>query len=135
MATISAGSVDGLLERDPDKYRGRHAVESIAAGLTASHLLNGDGSRSRSQSRRGQGRSDASRVRRDGYASNSEVDDSDLGSSDEEKRTRKKNFWKELITSGLAAAATIHAAHSVIQGIEGHKKREKQAETGFISQW
>ncbi|BDD60258.1 hypothetical protein MPDQ_006177 [Monascus purpureus] len=59
--------------------------------------------------------------------------DPDLGSSDDEHHAMKKMYRKELITSGLAAVATIHAAHSVIKGLEARKQRKQAAEAGVIS--
>lgn len=53
---------------------------------------------------------------------------------DEEKRERKKMLRKELVTSGLAAVATIHAAHSVAKNIEAQKKRRKAVKEGTITQ-
>lgn len=59
--------------------------------------------------------------------------DSDLGSSDEEKRERKKMLRKEMLTTGLATVATIHAAHTVMKGLEGRKKRQQQLKEGQIT--
>lgn len=229
-AAISAGGVDGLIDRDPNKHGGRHVVESVLAGLATNHLVNGGRSKSRSRrsnssggglkdlvttgilaaagkqvydrmrsKSRGQDRSssrdsaspprhrDGPRRRsssvseyiskglaalgledknddnrrhrhrrerssrysdesddeyRDEYrssrrrssrdvrgsqggsksSSRSTGSDSDLGSSDEEKRERKKMLRKEMLTTGLAAVATVHAAHTVMKGLEGRKK-------------
>lgn len=253
-AAVSAGGVDGLIDRDPNKHGGRHVLESILAGLATNRLVNGarsnsrprNGSRGRSQSRggirdmaaagilaaagkqaydrfsksRGRDRSDSpdsrdggrdskkrgssvsrainkglaalglddknqsdrgrdrsarssdysdseddhsyrsSRRRRssrdvrsqgsnsvsgsravaqrDG-SSNGKIEchsdcdsDSDLD-SDDEKREKKKMFRKELVTSGLATVATIHAAHNVIKNLEAQKKRHDAVKSGAIS--
>ncbi|EEA20589.1 conserved hypothetical protein [Talaromyces marneffei ATCC 18224] len=62
-AAVSAGGVDGLIDRDPNKHGGRHVLESILAGMATNHLVNGgrsksksrNGTRGRSQSRGGVG--------------------------------------------------------------------------------
>lgn len=59
--------------------------------------------------------------------------DSDLGSSSDEKRTRKKMHRKELLTAGLATVATIHAAHNVVESMEKRKKRRELLEEGEIT--
>ncbi|KAH8693201.1 hypothetical protein BGW36DRAFT_302515 [Talaromyces proteolyticus] len=50
-AAITAGGVDGLIDRDPNKHGGRHVVESILAGMATNHLVNGRRSGSRSGAR------------------------------------------------------------------------------------
>ncbi|KAK3330332.1 hypothetical protein B0H66DRAFT_57683 [Apodospora peruviana] len=68
--------------------------------------------------------------RRDASRGGSE---SDLGDSeDDEKRTRKMR-GKQIITSGLAAVATIHAAHNVYQSMEKRQKRQKAVKEGLLS--
>jgi hypothetical protein len=263
-AAISAGGVDGLIDKDPNKHGGRHVVESVLAGLATSHLVNGSRSKSRgrdgSQSRggikdiaatgilaaagkqvfdrvrsksRGRSRSDSrdsydgdrrqgdskkrgssvsralgkglaalglddkkkddrrgarssrysddseyssddnyrsSRrrgrsnrdVRSQGGSANRSIStsganhgvstsragggggggsdnhssdsDSDLGDSDREKRERKKMRRTQLVTAGLATVATVHAAHSVMKGVEGRKKRRQALKEGKISE-
>lgn len=46
---------------------------------------------------------------------------------------RKHMRGKELVTAGLAAVATIHAAHGVYSSIVASEKRHKQVEEGEIS--
>lgn len=60
--------------------------------------------------------------------------DSDLPRSSDEERERKKMRGKELLTAGLATVATIHAAHSVYQGVERRKVRMKALAEGEISE-
>lgn len=76
--------------------------------------------RSRSQTRRRGGRSD--------YGS-----DTDLGDSDDDERRAKKMRGKQLITSGLAGVATIHAAHEVFENWEKRKARKKAVHDGSLS--
>ncbi|KUL91236.1 hypothetical protein ZTR_01551 [Talaromyces verruculosus] len=257
-AAVSAGGVDGLIDRDPNKHGGRHVLESILAGMATNRLVNGarsnsrsrNGTRGRSQSRggvrdlaaagilaaagkqaydrfsrshsRGRDRSDSrdsrdggrdskkrgssvsrainkglaalglddkSQSDRGGHRSTRSSDYSDSGddrsyrssrrrrssrdvrsqrsssvsdstsrvvakragssngniechsdcdsdsdlNSDDEKREKKKMLRKELITSGLATVATIHAAHGVIKNVEAQKKRHEAVKSGAIS--
>ncbi|KAK3336520.1 hypothetical protein B0T19DRAFT_41502 [Cercophora scortea] len=85
------------------------------------------GARERSRSRQ---RSDRGTVtkRRDGSASSS-----DLGDSDEDEKRAKKMRGKQILTTGLAAVATIHAAHNVYQSVEKRKKRQKAVNDGTMS--
>jgi len=61
------------------------------------------------------------------------LDGEDLLVIDDEKREKKKMLRKELITSGLATVATIHAAHGVIKNLEAQKKRHEAVKSGTIS--
>ncbi|KAG0155401.1 hypothetical protein PDIDSM_978 [Penicillium digitatum] len=59
--------------------------------------------------------------------------DSDLGDSSDEKKQRKKLKRDMLITGGLASVATIHAAHSLYNGVEKRKERMHQLKEGEIT--
>jgi hypothetical protein len=59
--------------------------------------------------------------------------DSDLGDSDEDAKRAKKMRGKQLITTGLAAVATIHAAHNVYQSMEKRNARHKAVKEGRLS--
>ncbi|EED24061.1 hypothetical protein TSTA_074390 [Talaromyces stipitatus ATCC 10500] len=59
--------------------------------------------------------------------------DSDLN-SDDEKREKKKMLRKELVTTGLATVATIHAAHGVLKNLEAQKKRHEAVKSGAITE-
>lgn len=76
------------------------------------------------------GRRDRSRKRggRSDYTSESDLGDSD----DDEKRARKMK-GKQLLTTGLAAVATIHAAHGVYQSMEKRNVRQKAVKEGRLS--
>lgn len=76
--------------------------------------------RRRDRSRRRGGRSD--------YGS-----DSDLGDSSEDEKRAKKMRGKQIITTGLAAVATIHAAHGVYQSMEKRNVRQKAVKEGRLS--
>lgn len=64
-----------------------------------------------------------------GYSS-----ESDLGNSDDEDKEYKKMRGKSIITSGLAAVATIHAAHGVYQSYEKRQKRQKAVKEGRLTE-
>jgi hypothetical protein len=57
-----------------------------------------------------------------------------LGDSDDDRRKGKKLRGKQIITTGLAAVATIHAAHSVYQSMEKRNLRHKALQEGKISE-
>ncbi|KAJ9138965.1 hypothetical protein NKR19_g7680 [Coniochaeta hoffmannii] len=82
------------------------------------------GGRERSRSRGGDRRRGSSR----GSGS-----DSDLGDSDEDAKRAKKMRGKQIITTGLAAVATIHAAHNVYQSMEKRNSRHKAVKEGRLS--
>ncbi|KAK3900728.1 hypothetical protein C8A05DRAFT_16989 [Staphylotrichum tortipilum] len=81
------------------------------------------------RSRRGGGGGgrDRSRQRR-GSASSG-----DLGDSDDDRKRGNRLRGKQVITTGLAAVATIHAAHSVYQSMEKRHVRQKALREGKIS--
>lgn len=59
--------------------------------------------------------------------------DTDLGDSDEDEKRHKKMRGKQLITTGLAAVATIHAAHEVYESFEKRNARQKAVKEGRLS--
>lgn len=67
--------------------------------------------------------------RRSGYSS-----DSELGDSSEDERQAKKMRGKQVLTTGLAAVATIHAAHEVYQSMEKRKARQQAVNDGTLSE-
>lgn len=81
--------------------------------------------RARSRSR-GAARSRASSRR-------SSISSSDLGDSDEDEKKAKKMRGKQMVTTGLAAVATIHAAHNVYQSMEKRNARHKAVRAGRLS--
>ncbi|KAK7422194.1 hypothetical protein QQX98_001717 [Neonectria punicea] len=60
--------------------------------------------------------------------------ESDLGDSDEDERRAKKMKGKQIVTTGLAAVATIHAAHEVYQSLEKRNARHKAVSEGRLSE-
>ncbi|KAG5992396.1 hypothetical protein E4U52_002833 [Claviceps spartinae] len=65
---------------------------------------------------------------RSGYAS-----ESSLGDSEEDEKKAKKMRGKQLISTGLATVATIHAAHNVYQSMERRTARQKAVQEGRLS--
>lgn len=59
--------------------------------------------------------------------------DSDLGDSSEDERRAKKMRGKQVITTGLATVATIHAAHEVYSSMEKRNARHKAVKEGRLS--
>jgi hypothetical protein len=79
----------------------------------------GGGGRQRNRSRQRGGRS-------------SSASSSDLGDSDEDEKRAKKMRGKQLMTTGLATVATIHAAHNVYQSMEKRNARHKAVKEGRL---
>lgn len=70
------------------------------------------------------------RSRRRGHS----LSDDDLGDSDDDKRRGSKMRGKQILTTGLAAVATIHAAHSVYSSMEKRNLRHKAVKDGRLSE-
>ncbi|KAI0136283.1 hypothetical protein BJ170DRAFT_5417 [Xylariales sp. AK1849] len=60
------------------------------------------------------------------------VSSSDLGDSDEDEKRAKKMKGKQILTTGLAAVATVHAAHNVYQSMEKRNARHKAVKEGRL---
>ncbi|CAI4213679.1 unnamed protein product [Parascedosporium putredinis] len=58
----------------------------------------------------------------------------DLGDSSDDERRAKKLRGKQIITSGLAAVATIHAAHGVYENMGKRIKQKKALREGRITE-
>ena len=63
----------------------------------------------------------------------SSSESSDVISSSEDERRRKKVRGKELLSAGLAAVATVHAASGVYSSMEARDKRYEQVKSGQLS--
>ncbi|KAF5591327.1 hypothetical protein FPANT_5687 [Fusarium pseudoanthophilum] len=74
------------------------------------------------------------RERRRGGRSDYSSSSSDLGDSDEDEKRAKKMRGKQVITTGLAAVATIHAAHEVYSSMEKRNARHKAVKEGRLSE-
>ncbi|OAX77838.1 hypothetical protein ACJ72_07859 [Emergomyces africanus] len=59
--------------------------------------------------------------------------DSPYLSTDEEKRTHKKLRRREIVTTGLATLATVHAGHSIVKSLKKREERNAQLREGEIS--
>lgn len=62
-AALSAGGIDGLVDRNPDKKTKRHLAEAVIGGLAANRLANGPRSRSRGRDESPYGNRSRSRSR------------------------------------------------------------------------
>ncbi|KAF4594541.1 hypothetical protein GQ602_000154 [Ophiocordyceps camponoti-floridani] len=58
---------------------------------------------------------------------------SDLGDSDQDEKKARKMRGKQVVTTGLATVATIHAAHGVYQSMEKRRARQKAVDEGRLS--
>ncbi|KAK3995434.1 hypothetical protein QBC44DRAFT_26183 [Cladorrhinum sp. PSN332] len=72
---------------------------------------------------------DRSKQRRRGSVSSD-----DLGDSEDDEKRGKKMRGKQILTTGLAAVASIHAAHSVYQSMEKRHLRHKAVKEGKLSE-
>ncbi|QIX02349.1 hypothetical protein AMS68_007866 [Peltaster fructicola] len=63
----------------------------------------------------------------------SNQNESDSSSTTSMENKRKKMRWREKITAGLAAVATIHAAHGVYSSMEAHEKRHRLVAEGEMT--
>jgi hypothetical protein len=61
------------------------------------------------------------------------ADDSDLGDSSDDDKQSKKLKGKQILTSVLAVAATVHAAHEVYESVEKREARKKAVREGRLS--
>ncbi|KAG6019510.1 hypothetical protein E4U41_003193 [Claviceps citrina] len=59
--------------------------------------------------------------------------ESDLGDSEEDERRAKKMRGKQIITTGLATVATVHAAHNIFQSMEKRSARQRAVKEGRLS--
>ncbi|KAK7970232.1 hypothetical protein PG996_001334 [Apiospora saccharicola] len=61
------------------------------------------------------------------------VSSSDLGDSEDDEKQAKKMRGKQMITTGLATVATIHAAHGVYTSMEKRNARHKAVKEGRLT--
>ena len=123
-------------DRVPDRYRpagyiqDRDGGDSERGGNRGQELARRDnqssvGGRSKGNSEEHRGQ------KRDSSSSSSS---SDVCSSSEDERRAKKMKGKEFLTAGLAAVATIHAAHGVYSSMEARDKRHMEVLKGEMTQ-
>ena len=139
-STSSSSSDDGYYRRRVNRNRGYDDDRTPARYKPAGYLQNGDRD---GGSERGGGQQVARRDNRsevgsrkggDGKKDNSSSESSsDVCSSSEDERRTKKMKGKEYLTAGLAAVATIHAAHSVYASMEARDKRHLEVQKGELS--
>ena len=145
----SSSSDDGYYRRRVTRNRGSSRGfdddRTPARYKPAGYLQNGDrdgGSErggGQQVARRDNNRSEVgSRTRKGGEgrkkgSSSSSDSSSDVCSSSEDERRTKKMKGKEYLTAGLAAVATIHAAHSVYSSMEARDKRHMEVAKGEMT--
>ncbi|CAD6574499.1 MAG: hypothetical protein ASARMPREDX12_006801 [Alectoria sarmentosa] len=142
-STSSSSSDDGYYRRRVNRNRGPSGDydddRTPARYKPAGYLQNGD---REGGSERGGGQQVARRDNRSEVGSrkggeskkdNSSSESSDVCSSSEDDRRTKKMKGKEYLTAGLAAVATIHAAHSVYASMEARDKRHMEVAKGELS--
>ena len=139
----SSSSDDGYYRRrvvhNRGTSRGFDDDRTPARYKPAGYLQNGDrdGGSERgggSQVARRDNRSEVgSRKGGDGKRSSSSSSSSDVCSSSEDERRTRRMKGKEYLTAGLAAVATIHAAHSVYSSMEARDKRHMEVMKGEMS--
>ncbi|PFH60616.1 hypothetical protein XA68_10627 [Ophiocordyceps unilateralis] len=84
-------------------------------------------------SRYGRSHRDYDRPRRRGSSRSGYGSASDLGDSDQDERKARKMRGKQVVTTGLATVATIHAAHGVYQSMEKRRTRQRAVDEGRLS--
>ena len=139
----SSSSDDGYyrrrVTRNPGASRGFDDDRTPARYKPAGYLQNGDRD---GGSERGGGQQVARRDNRSEVGSrkggerkrdSSSSSSSDVCSSSEDERRTRKMKGKEYLTAGLAAVATIHAAHSVYSSMEARDKRHEEVLKGELS--
>ena len=142
-ASSSSSSDDGYYRRrvvhNRGTSRGYDDDRTPARYKPAGYLQNGerDGGSERgggSQVARRDNRSEVgARKGGEGKRSSSSSSSSDVCSSSEDERRTRKMKGKEYLTAGLAAVATIHAAHSVYSSMEARDKRHMEVMKGEMS--
>ncbi|KAL3485919.1 hypothetical protein BJX62DRAFT_242491 [Aspergillus germanicus] len=124
-------SDDDYRRRHPSPPRTRHSRDVSAPRYIAASGARGDEGYGRMDVGPYTQRPDSPRTSeqpRDRKQNGSDRDDS----IDEHKRLKKLNR-ETLWATGIAAAATIHAAHSLTENMEKHKERAKQIKEGEIT--
>jgi hypothetical protein len=92
-----------------------------------------DDDRSATSGRRRDRSRSQSRSKRRARSRSSAGSQSDLGDSDDDLKTSRRMRGKQILTTGLAAVATIHAAHGVYQSMEARKSRQRAVKEGRLS--
>lgn len=122
------GGRGGRYSDDDDDYDSRDGRGARGAGRR--HDSYDD---DRSVARGGRDRSRGAAPKGGRASSRGSVSSSDLGDSEEDEKRAKKMRGKQILTSGLAAVATIHAAHNVYQSMEKRNARHKAVKAGKLS--
>ncbi|KAL8803070.1 MAG: hypothetical protein Q9182_003383 [Xanthomendoza sp. 2 TL-2023] len=104
--------------------------DGVNAGAVARRSTYGDNQSTVTKSRKGDFETARGEKRKSSSESSSS---SDVCSSSEDDRRVKKMKGKEFLTAGLAAVATIHAAHGLYSSMEARDKRHAEVAKGEMS--
>ena len=137
-STLNRGPpAGGYDDRTPDRYkpaayaRDRDGGDSERGSGHGQEVARRDKQQSTVGSRSNGGAFDEHRGKK--RDSSSASSSSDVCSSSEDERRTKKLKGKEYLTAGLAAVATIHAAHSVYSSMEARDQRHIEVLKGELS--
>ncbi len=120
-------------DRTPDRYKPADYQQSRNGGDSERGGRGQEVARRDNQSAIGT-RNGSRAGKKGGKGGNSSSESSsDVCSSSEDERRTKKMKGKEFLTAGLAAVATIHAAHSVYASMEARDKRHLEVASGEMS--
>ncbi|KAL8846007.1 MAG: hypothetical protein Q9221_008869 [Calogaya cf. arnoldii] len=127
---------NGSRQQVPAGYLGynerqNYQTDGSNAGAVARRSTYGDNQSAVAKSRNGDFQNARGEKRKS--SSESSSSSSDVGSSSEDDRRIKKMKGKEIITAGLAAVATIHAAHGLHSSMEARDKRHAEVASGEMS--
>ncbi|EQK97812.1 hypothetical protein G6O67_003907 [Ophiocordyceps sinensis] len=132
---IGSGSVEAADEhrrRDQDDFDDRSSTRRSRRYSDNMYEEDGHGrARGGYEPERPRRRRDSSRRR--GSSRSAYDSDSDLGDSEEDEKRAKKMRGKQVLTTGLATIATIHAAHGVYQSMEKRRCRQRAVQEGRMS--
>ncbi|MCJ1400271.1 hypothetical protein MMC11_003475 [Xylographa trunciseda] len=114
-------------------YDGRDTQEDRIARYTPSQAASQEKPRGEANGNTEKNTKKGNDKKDDGSGSDSGSSSSSVLSSSEDERQHKHIKTKELLTAGLAAVATIHAASGVYSSMEARDKRYEQLKSGKIS--
>lgn len=139
LAKLGLGAGAGAGAAAADEYRRRDQDDYSDRGSRHHHYPDDDYDDDYRRSARDRDYYDDERAYRDRprdrgkRGGKSDYSSSDLGSSSEDEKRAKKMRGKQVLTTGLATIATIHAAHGVYQSMEKRNARHKAVKEGVLS--
>ena len=126
LAAIGAGAYVAARERALERERQRDGrTDGGFSGSSRDSERNGQSTAVAKTNQSNKGGDDSN--------SHSDSDSSSVLSSSEDERRHKKLRGKELLTAGLAAVATVHAAGGVYATFQGRDKRREMVKNGEMT--